>query len=440
MKGDDATTLAKGPVAPALPTSAGGWTPRNIYTLGMLTLIYSLNTVDRNLFGLLVPQIKTDLGLSDTAIGLLSGFVFAAFYATAALPIASLADRWNRRNIIAIGLAFWSVMTALHGVVRDVWQLALTRFLLGAGEATSVAPSNSIVADLFGPTQRPFALGFLAASASFGLLFAFPLLGHISGEYGWRAAFVAAGIPGTAVALIFFLTVREPQRGTSGRAGEQVPLSLSEALQRLLATPAFVLAACAGTLVSFEMAVMHTWMPAFLSRVHGLSQAEIGSFIGFLRGFGGIIGGIGGGWLASRLGRRNPRWHYRVPALAMMLAAPALLCVVFGGDLVWKFGLAFETLMVMAQIGPLFAMLLAAVEARMRAVAIAAFLFISNLVGQTSGPLVSGAISDALAATVGQQAIGYAMLAGAVAVFAAGALCFAAGRGISDEHPSEERA
>ena len=283
-----------------------GWTVRSAYTVALLTLIYAFNTADRNLFGLLVPLIQEDMHLSDTAIGLLSGLAFALFYATAALPIASLADRWNRRNIISMGLAFWSLMTAMHGLVSNVIQLAATRFLLGAGEATSVAPSNSIIADLFSPAQRPLALGFLSMATSIGILVAFPVLGWVSEDYGWRTAFVAAGIPGLILALLFFLTVREPERQSApgeGKVGDPVPLL--EALRYLAGSRAFIFGVAAGTLVSMNMAITHTWVPTFISRVHNLDQSEIGTLMGFLRGPGGIIGGLLGGWLTTKLGERE---------------------------------------------------------------------------------------------------------------------------------------
>lgn len=410
-----------------------GWSVRSAYTVALLTLIYAFNTADRNLFGLLVPLIQEDMHLSDTVIGLLSGLAFAVFYATAALPIASLADRWNRRNIISIGLAFWSVMTAMHGLVNNAIQLAITRFLLGAGEATSVAPSNSIIADLFSPAQRPLALGFLSMATSIGILVAFPILGWVSEDFGWRAAFVAAGIPGVLLAMLFFLTVREPERRAApgeGTVGEPVPLL--KALRYLVGSRAFVFGVAAGTFVSMNMAVTHTWVPAFISRVHELDQSEIGTLMGFLRGPGGIIGGLLGGWLTSRLGERNERWLYGVPAIAMLLIVPAQMLLLFGESAwSWQLGLGLETLLVISTIGPLFALLLSASQPRTRSVAIALFLFVSNLVGQGSGPLISGMISDALVPSLGAESIRFGMLVAVVAALLASVCCFASGRNIA---------
>ena len=153
--------------------------------------------------------------VSDTALGLVSGLAFVVFYSLLGLPIAWLADRWSRRNIIAIGFAFWSVMTALTGLVANIWQLATTRFLMGAGEACGLAPSNSMVADLFRRPSRPLALAILGAANSFAFIAFFPIVGWIGERHGWRQMFVAAGIPGILLALVFFLTVKEPARGAS---------------------------------------------------------------------------------------------------------------------------------------------------------------------------------------------------------------------------------
>ncbi len=422
-----------------------GWTLRSAYTVGLLTLIYAFNTADRNLFGLLIPLIEKDMHLSDTEIGLVSGFAFALFYAAAALPIASLADRWNRRNIISVGLVFWSIMTAMHGLVNNIVQLATTRFLLGAGEASSVAPSNSIIADLFSPAQRPLALGFLSMATSLGILVAFPVLGWVSEAYGWRAAFMAAGAPGVLLALLFFFTVREPARQAAageGAASQSVPLG--RALVDLAGSRAFVFGVAAGTLVSMNMAITHTWVPTFISRVHGLGQADIGALLGFLRGPGGIIGGIAGGWLTSAMGLRDERWLYRVPAIAMLLIVPAQLLLLFAeSDWLWQLGLALETLLVISTIGPLFALLLAIAQPRTRSVAIALFLFVSNLVGQGGGPLISGMLSDALVPSLGLEAIRYAMLTAVVTAVLASICCFAAGRNVSADRlraASHERA
>lgn len=406
--------------------AGGGWTAANIYTLAMITIVYGFNTVDRSVFGLLAPAIKADLDLSDTMIGLLAGFAFAAFHAIAAIPIGSLADRWNRRNIIAIGVSFWSLMMALHGLVANAWQLAVTRFLLGAGEATNVAPSNSIIADLFAPTHRPLALGIMSSATSLGIMLAFPVLGHVSNTYGWRMSFIAAGLPGIAIGLLFFLTVKEPPRAALIGSPERV--RLAPVIGRLISKPGFVFTVLAGTLTAFSLGVMVAWTPTLLTRVHGLSQSDLGASLGVLRGVGGLVGAIVGGALASWLSRHDPRWRYRVPAIAMLLVAPAQALLIFGDGAGWRIGLLLETMLVMAQFGPFFAMVLESADSRTRSVAIALFLFSSNIFGQGGGPLLTGYLSDLLAPSIGLQSIRFAMLIATAATLAAFVCCMMGGR------------
>src|SRR5690606_5466847 len=156
--------------------------------------------------GLVLPLIKADMHISDTTLGLVSGVAFAFFYSIMGVPIARLADRFSRRNIIAVGLFVWSLATLATGMVANVWQLVVTRFLLGAGEASSIAPSNSIACDLFGKVSRPMAIALLGTAASVSSIVLVPIAAWISQEYGWRAAFMAAGAPGLVLAALLLAT------------------------------------------------------------------------------------------------------------------------------------------------------------------------------------------------------------------------------------------
>ena len=186
------------------------WTGTAVYSLGFLSLISVFNYLDRSILGLALPLIKAEMQVSDTILGLVTGLAFVLFYSVLGVPIAWAADRWSRRNIIAAGFAFWSVMTALTGFVGTIWQLAVTRFLMGAGEACGIAPSNSMIADLFRSKRRPLAMAIYGTANSAAFILFFPIAGWIAQHYGWRAMCLAAGLPGIVLALIFFLTVREP--------------------------------------------------------------------------------------------------------------------------------------------------------------------------------------------------------------------------------------
>lgn len=429
--------------AAAAESDAGGWTARSIYTLGFLTVIYAFNNVDRNVFGLLMPLMQRDLGLSDTMLGLASGFAFACFYALAGLPMAYLAERFSRRNIIGICFILWSLMTVLTGLVRNSVELLAARFLLGAGEAGGTAPSTSMVGDLFDKRRRTLALSVLLCANSLGIMFAFPVLGWIAAEHGWRNAYLAAGIPGIVLGALFLLTVREPQRGrTDGIApGEAAPMAQSfvSVLKQLLASRAYVRAAVASTLLWVTISAMQAWAPTFLMRIHGLQPAEVGLYIGALRGPTGIAGALFGGIATTWLAKRDSRWLVWAPALFLFGVAAANGLLLFTGGIGWKVGMALDTFFTAAQVGPMFALLLVGANARTRATATALSFVIIYLVGMTSGPIVVGALNDLLAPALGDGAIRWSLLVAASASVIAALVCLSIGR-VDGEPAAEPRA
>ncbi len=412
---------------------AGGWNARSIYALAFLTLIYAFNTADRNVFGLLMPLLKTDMKVSDTVLGLMSGFAFSLFYATVGVPVAFLSDRWSRRNIIAIGFTVWSLMTVLTGFVRNAWQLAFARFMLGAGEAGGLAPSNSMIGDLFDRRRRPFALSVMNSANSLGILVAFPVVGWIASHHGWRTAFIAAGLPGLAMAAVFFFTVREPERGRfDGKPQEGLRIPAEGFLQtmaRLFSTRTYLLAVLASGLVGIALSGVQTWLPTFLMRVHHLDAQDVGRSMGFIRGLAGICGAIGGGLVTTWLAKRDDRWLVWAPALFMaLIAASEFLLLTSPSELGWKVGMGLDTFFTSAQVGPVFGLLLAGADARSRAVATAGALLVLNLFGLTCGPLLVGVLNDALHPSLGDGAIRYSMMAAASASVLASLVCLAIGR------------
>src|SRR5688500_4246605 len=237
------------PVGSGIPPP--DWTVPTAYSLGFLTLISAFNYLDRSLLGLALPAIKAEMGVSDTALGLVGGLAFVLFYSLLGVPIAWLADRWNRRNIIAIGFAFWSLMTLLTGWVASIWQLAAARFLMGAGEACGLAPSNSMISDLFRKERRALALSIFGTGSSIAFVVFFPILDLVGQTYGWRQMFVFAGLPGIILAALFFLTVREPERRGSVTPAEvralRHPRTLLADLAFLFRSPAYLYLLAAST-------------------------------------------------------------------------------------------------------------------------------------------------------------------------------------------------
>src|SRR5438876_7027498 len=212
---------------------------RRYYVLGLLTVVYALNFLDRTIFNVLIEPIKKEFALSDTTMGLLAGFGFVLFYSLLGIPIARVADRLNRRNIVAIALAFWSVMTFLCGMASSVATLALARIGVGIGESAGTPASQSIVADLFSKNERPRALGIYAIGTYLGVFLGYFIGGYVNQHYGWRMAFFAAGLPGIALAAVLWLTVSEPKRGT--QAETFAPESLGPTLRFLATSRTFLI-------------------------------------------------------------------------------------------------------------------------------------------------------------------------------------------------------
>lgn len=413
---------------PAGPSaSSRSWAAGPVYMLVLLTLINAFNYLDRTLFGLVLPLIKDDLGLSDTALGLASGLAFAVVYSTLGVPIARLADRTNRRNIIAIGLTVWSAATAMTGFVVNIWQIALTRILLGAGEASSIGPSNSLVCDLFSKAARPFAVSVLSTGAAISALFLIPLAGWISSVYGWRAVFIAAGAPGLLLALLLVLTTREPARRDVD-AGAPTP-GFFESLRRLCRSRAFVMIAIGECFLAINVYGIATWISSFLVRVHGLDILEIGAILGPLRGVAGIAGALLGGFLAVRLSMRDGRWRLWLPAVATGVILPIQLAFLFTDSLNLALaGIFLVSMMFLVQQPPVFAVSLGIAPPHMRASVIALLMLFSNLTGQTFGPLMVGFLNDALAGLYGDQAIRYSLGVCAVAALGASLMLYLGAR------------
>ena len=392
---------------------AGGWTPRAGYALGFLTLISTFNYLDRSLLGLALPMIKREMGASDTVMGLVTGFAFVLFYSLLGVPIAWAADRFNRRNIIASGFLFWSLMTALSGFVANIWQLAVVRFLMGAGEACGIPPSNAMIADLVPPRRRPLALSIFGTAFAIASIALMPAMGWIAEHRGWRAMFVAAGVPGMLLGIGFLLTVREPPRGAteSGPADTTPRASPGAAIGYLLRTRTYCFLLLGVTFLGANVYATGAWSTTFLVRVHHMGLAEIATTIGLARGLFGMAGILSGGILIDRLARRDPRWRVRLPAVACILAGPAeLLFLLADAHPLWVAGLVLSSFLTLIHQAPVYALALDVAPVRMRATAIAIILFCASLLGQAIGPLFVGMLNDALAPAYGEAAIRYSLI------------------------------
>ncbi|MCC2111060.1 MAG: MFS transporter [Hyphomicrobiales bacterium] len=383
----------------------------NRYILLLLTAILAVNFLDRYILSILLDAIGRDLSLTDTELGLLSGIFFAAVFVLFGFPVAKLAAKGNRRNIVAASALIWSALTITMGAAQNFAQLALARLGVGIGEAGAVAPSHSVITDLYPPERRTSALSTYVAGANAGILLAF-LIGGLGGQaFGWRWAFVIAGIPGLVLAFLLRFTVAEPVR-------EGVELSDTERRSLLLATLQTILAdsglvhAMIGVALTGVVAFGGlAWNPTFLIRAHHMTQAETGTFLALTVGIFGGLGTVFCGRLADRLGRRNARWRLGIVVIALLAAKPFVFAILLIEETVPVL-LCFVVPAALASVfwGPSFAFLHSRVEAEMRPMATAIYLFAFNLIGMGIGPTLVGIMSDTVFSALAENSLRYALL------------------------------
>jgi MFS family permease len=412
-------------VAPGVAAQAGATSnpsTRRYYVLGLLTIIYALNFLDRTVFNVLIEPIKKEFALSDTTMGLLAGFGFVLLYSLLGIPIARIADRLNRRNIVALAFAFWSAMTFLCGMASSVATLTLARIGVGIGESAGTPASQSMVADLFGKNERPRALGIYAVGTYLGVFLGYFIGGYVNQHYGWRMAFFSAGLPGIAFAALLWLTVAEPRRGLT--AEKFMPEPIAPTLRFLASQPSFVIVLIGFCLTTYTNYATAAWIPPFLARVHHLSSAEIGTYAGTFKGLFGMAGTLVGGLVVARISRRDDRWKLWAPAITSGLAGPVFaVCMLTPDFTTMVVALAATSFLVGFHLGPIFAIAQTVARPSMRALASAIILLTATCFGQGVGPLAVGMINDALKNDYGANAVRYSLLS-AAATTTLGALLF----------------
>ena len=382
------------------------------YVLVMLTLVYVFNFVDRQLLVILQESIKKELHLSDTQLGLLSGFTFAIFYVTLGIPIARFAYKRNRRNTVALSLGLWSIMTACSGLARNYIQLLLARIGVGVGEAGGSPPAHAMISDYFPPEKRSTALSIYSTGIYFGILTGFLLGGYLNQHLGWRTAFFALGIPGVFFSVLFYVTVREPRKGATdvNESPANESLSLGAVLKLLYSTKTFVYLALATGLHVFCIYGLLNWAPSFLARLHGMKSSEIGGLLGLIFGIGGALGSFAGGFLTDHFGKKDKRWYLKIPAYAIIISVPCTAGALFFQSNFFSVAcLGLCASLQSMYLGPSLAVAHSLVPASMRALTSAILFLVLNLIGLGFGPLVVGMISDLLAPALGIESLRWAM-------------------------------
>lgn len=375
---------------------AGRW-----YALAIFTLGYALNIADRYSISTLVEPIKSEMALSDSAVGFLTGVSLAIFYVTLGIPLAVFADRSNRRNLLAAAVAAWSAMTALCGQAQTFVQLTLARIGVGVGEAGGTPPSASLIADLFGPLQRPLAFSIFALGAPLGAWLGSELAGGVAEARGWRAAFMVLGLPGLLLALIILVTIREPPRGRldAGALSDAAGKGLVETLRHAWRCRSVFHLIAGGTMLTFWSWGLIWWTPAFLMRSHGFSVGEAGALLGPIHLFGGTGALVVTTLLMYLPIFRDPRTVVRFIAL-VTLAATVPSILVYAGDR----SLVVPMLWILIPatyffIGPIMGILQNLVPGGMRAQTTAILLFTANVANLVVAPQLLGFASDTLTAS-----------------------------------------
>ena len=383
------------------------------YVLAVLTVVYVFNFVDRQLLVILQEPIKAELNLSDTQLGLLTGFAFALFYVICGIPIARWADKGNRRTIIALALTIWSVMTAMCGLAANYTHLLLARVGVGVGEAGGSPPAHSMISDIFKPKNRALALSVYSIGIYIGILIGFAAGGFLADAFSWRLAFFVVGIPGVALALLVLLTVREPIRGWSEgdtKAVEPAP-PIGDVARLLWSRISFRHIALAASMQAFIIYGIGNWLPSYFLRTYELDIGTIGAWMALTTGFGGGLGSFCGGWMADKFGAKDVRWYLWVPAILTSLLVPVQLAILLSGEVYFALIMTapFHFLSA-AYLGAVLAVSHNLVNGRMRAMTSAVLFFVLNLIGLGLGPVIVGFLSDVFTRNGMVAPLGTAML------------------------------
>ncbi len=406
------------------------------YAMVVLAVVYMFNFIDRQILSILLPAIKDEFQVGDTILGLLAGTAFALFYVIMGIPIARIADRVNRRNLIAAAVALWSGMTALSGLAANIWHLTLARIGVGIGEAGCSPPAHSIIADLYPPEKRSSAMGFYTLGISAGVMMAYLAGGWVVQNIGWREAFYIVGIPGLLLALIVRFTMVEPARGVSeGRQDSGNQPGLMFVARFLFSRRSFLFMAVAAGLNSFVGYSIVNFMPSFIVRSFEMQVASLGLWLGLIYGIAGGFGFFMGGYMADHIGREGHRKALRFVGLAIFVTVFFHIAVFLATSPVWCL-LLFILPAVTSNfyLAPVLSQTQSLVSLRMRSVASAIVLLIINVIGLAMGPPITGAISDVLISVFGDDSMRYSLLIVSTALLPVATWCyFRAANSIEDD-------
>lgn len=393
---------AAGDSRPLRAVGFGRW-----YVLALMMLVYAVNIADRYVVSTVLEAIRRDLRLTDAGVAFLTGTALALFYVGVSLPVAALADRTSRRNIVAAALVLWSAMTLACGYVRSFWQLMGARIGVGVGESGATPASTALLSDRFGPLERPMAMTVFTLGAPLGAWLGSDLAGRVADAHGWRSAFIALGAPGIVLGALVLLTVREPKRavGADTPAAPTQPVAFREVIGILWRNRPVMHLMAAGAITALWGWGLIWWAPTYFVRSYGMTVGEIGEALGLAH----LVAGAGvtllASWIMGRAWMNAPRrilWC--MAALVAASTVPSLLMLLPGSRLralvmLWAFLPA-----IYFYIGPSIALLQNAVPDSMRAQTTAISVLMGNITNLVVAPLLVGVLSDRFAGARGASA------------------------------------
>jgi MFS family permease len=383
-------------VSDVIATPRAGVAPlERWYVLIVMCLVYAINIAARYVVTTVFEPIRLELALSDAGAAFLTGVPLALFYVVCGIPIAWLADRSNRRNIVAVSLVLWSGFTVLCGLSVSYLQFLLSRIGVGVGEAGGTPSSTSIVSDCFPAERRPMALSVFALGAPIGAWLGADLAGAVAQVHGWRAAFFALGVPGVVLGLLVFLTIREPRRGQLDAMAAERRASFSESLAFLWRQRAAFHVIMGSGVCSLWGWGLVWWTPTFLLRTYGLNVAQAGALTGHIHLVGGLLATASAAWFMSRPNMLDARRVLWMLGLVIGCATvPSLIAY-------WTHSLWVARLMFWAYIpaiyffiGPCMALVLNLAPPHMRSTFTAWSVLVGNVFNLIVAPQFVGILSD----------------------------------------------
>lgn len=407
--------------APALSAAPVGWRAHGL--LALLAVVFADNFVGRQILAVMIEPIKAEFGVGDTAMGLISGLAFAAVYAVMGLPAGRLVDRLPRTRLLAASCLLWALATMACGLAGSFLLLALARMAVAVSESPTTSASLSLIADLYPPQKRSFAISCFTAAPTFSSIIGLSIGAWMVEQYGWRFAFIALGLPALVFAAALALLVRDPQRGRwdlTPHTPSVSPGLLAEA-GGLWALPAYRQLILAGGLTTLSSYAIAMWNTSFLVRSHDLSLQHAGLLAGVICGTAAGFGGLFSGWLSDRLSRRAAHWQFSIPVIGHLTAMSALATYLLWPDTVLlqlgslpvpvaMLWCALYSFFAVWWVAPSYNLVTQLVPANRRGAAMALQTIVSTLLGIGIGPLLAGVLSDLLLPLAGEDSLRYALL------------------------------